>query len=333
MKFIRFALGSILFVACFGTASMAQNNRTFVSGAGLDTNPCSLTSPCRTFGQAISVTNAGGEVVALTSAGYGPFMINKSVTVDAPAGVYAGITAPSSGGLATGDGIDIITGGLFVVLRGLTVSSQNSDPISGGIVAPYGGTLKIENCVINGFTNSMTQQSPNAAGISFAGSGPGFSGGGTLTVKDTIVRANDFGIVAVPGSVGGNAGIILDHVTLEYNGTGLRMLTGAAGTVTGSIYNSTVSINSNGISLEGSGTGGVALNIESCLIGANHYGVLVSADLGGGASAIISNCVISLNSVTYQITGTPSFLYSRGNNTINSLAGGSLGTLTPLAAQ
>ena len=81
MKATRFALGSILFVALFATASIAQNGRTFVSGTGLDTNPCSLTAPCRTFTQAISQTNAGGEVVVLTAAG-GYFILNTKSSFD-----------------------------------------------------------------------------------------------------------------------------------------------------------------------------------------------------------------------------------------------------------
>ena len=33
---------------------------------------CSLATPCRTFNAAIGVVNAGGEVVILDTAGYGP---------------------------------------------------------------------------------------------------------------------------------------------------------------------------------------------------------------------------------------------------------------------
>jgi hypothetical protein len=62
MAILKFAV-AILVVTMSATASIAQNNRTFISGDGSDTNPCSLTLPCRTFGQAISVTNSGGEVV------------------------------------------------------------------------------------------------------------------------------------------------------------------------------------------------------------------------------------------------------------------------------
>src|SRR5688572_6672741 len=74
-----------------GAASQATAARTFVSTTGSDANPCTNTQPCRNFAAAIAKTNAGGEVVALSSGGYGPFTIDKSVTVSA-VGVYAGIT-------------------------------------------------------------------------------------------------------------------------------------------------------------------------------------------------------------------------------------------------
>src|SRR5215467_4594521 len=90
MKLARFVIGSALFLALYTSASLAQVQRTFLSATGSDGNPCSRAAPCRTLAQAISQTNAGGEVVILDSAGYGPVTIPKSITVTAPAGVYAG---------------------------------------------------------------------------------------------------------------------------------------------------------------------------------------------------------------------------------------------------
>jgi hypothetical protein len=53
MRTIRFAPGSLLLLAFFAPPSMAQVQRTFVSGLGDDGNPCSRTAPCRTLTQAI----------------------------------------------------------------------------------------------------------------------------------------------------------------------------------------------------------------------------------------------------------------------------------------
>jgi hypothetical protein len=57
--------------------AQAQSNRIFVSGHGDDSNPCTVISPCRSFGYAITQTNAGGEITTLDVAGYGRVTITK----------------------------------------------------------------------------------------------------------------------------------------------------------------------------------------------------------------------------------------------------------------
>src|SRR5215467_2941533 len=110
-------LPAIVTGAFFCSSASAQVQRTFVSGLGSDSNPCSRTSPCRTFGAAIAQTNPSGEVIVLDSAGYGPVTIGKAISITAPSGIYAGVSVFS------GDGITVNAGSSdVVVLRGLTVS-------------------------------------------------------------------------------------------------------------------------------------------------------------------------------------------------------------------
>jgi hypothetical protein len=338
MRTLRFALGSILFVAFFATASIAQNARTFVSGTGSDSNPCSATSPCRTVGQAISVTNSGGEVIVLTSAGYGPFTINKSVTIEAPAGVYAGITVTS------GDGIDTNAGAGTVILRGLTVNNQGSSG-NGIVFNNSGGTLHIENCVVNGFSTSN--------GIAVVTPG-------TIFVKDTIVRGNGDGIV-VSINTGGTAIVNIDHVHCNANSNGVVLkateaaavvtaamdqihcdanstsglvldATVSGAVVTASIGNSSASDNvGDGMMAEGF-PGAVTLDISGCLMTNNgNIGIDVLGVGGGSATASISNCTISRNGGS-GFAVLDGKIYSRGNNTITG-NGGSVGSLTSLAGQ
>src|SRR6185369_11372319 len=61
--------------------------RTFVASFGLDSNGCSLSSPCRGFTKALAVTDPGGEIVVLDSAGYGAVTIDKSVSIIVPTGI------------------------------------------------------------------------------------------------------------------------------------------------------------------------------------------------------------------------------------------------------
>ena len=159
------------------TASVAygQSQRTFVSTTGSDANTaslCSAANPCRSFGAALSVTNTNGEIIALTSGGYGAVTVNKGVQITAPTGVYAAITASS------GDAITVnAPAGAVVVLRGLTLNSQGA---SIGINATAVGALHIEGCIVNGFLDT------GIAVLLTANSSQIF-------IKDTIVRNNGYG--------------------------------------------------------------------------------------------------------------------------------------------
>ncbi len=294
MKSTSLVFGSFLFLACFAPTSMAQVQRTFVSGLGTDANPCSRTAPCRTFAQAILGTNAGGEVVVLDSAGYGPFSIAKSISIIAPPGVYAGISTFS------GDGIDINAGGSdTVILRGLTINNQANTPIfNSGIVFNTGGTLHVEN------------------GLFFAGAG-------NLEVKDSIFRGDAHGINV---GLNGPARAAIDQVRLEACSTGVFAGPGSKVTVRNCLASD------NGTAFECfTGTSAAAeLNIEGCVAFAGADGVKVSAGSTGVATVRVSNSTITDNGtfgLLNQNLGGPSFLLSRGNNTVEGNATNTSGTI------
>lgn len=212
MKAVRLALGSFLFVALFSHVSQAQVQRTFVSGLGNDGNPCSRTALCRTFAQAISQTNATGEVYVLDSAGYAAFTITKPISIVAPPGVTAGISVFS------GDGITINAGASdTVILRGLTLNNQGGT--GNGVVFNTGLKLHVEGCVINGFSNNN--------GLSL------LAVGAQVEVIDSIMRGNEIGILVQPSS--GTVRATIDHVRLEGNFTGLFAEEGSHVTVTNSV--------------------------------------------------------------------------------------------------
>jgi hypothetical protein len=145
----------------------AAAQRTFVASYGSDAHSCSIGLPCRSFGVAVVNTNTGGEVVVLDSAGYGPVTIGKSVSIIAPRGVHAGISATGT----TGVFIDAV--GVDVLLRGLSISG---DATSGdGVYFSQGSQLTIEDCEISNM---------NGSGIHAIASN------GTVRVKDTVLRNN-----------------------------------------------------------------------------------------------------------------------------------------------
>src|SRR5215208_6288772 len=120
MRLRRAALIIVVLSLTCVTAFAAQ--RTFVSAAsGSDSNPCSRPSPCRNFAAALPLTDLNGEVVALDSGGYGPMTITQAVSIIAPGGTEAGITAFTNAAV-------IVNAGDFghVAFRNLVISSQGA---------------------------------------------------------------------------------------------------------------------------------------------------------------------------------------------------------------
>src|SRR5438552_17018864 len=183
-------LGSIL----FSSFAFGQNNRSAVSLTGNDAATCTVPDPCRTFDVAISKTNAGGEVIVLSS---GPFTVNKSISIISPPAYHAAM-APTSG-----DAITVNVDNALVVLRGLTLNGSlggvNGITFTGGATASN-TRLYVENCVISGFSNY---------GVNFARKG-------TLFISELIARENSNAIV-VDGSSGLPSSASIDHALMEKN--------------------------------------------------------------------------------------------------------------------
>jgi hypothetical protein len=87
----RAALALGLLVALVSELAMPAAQRTFVASTGDDataSSNCSLVLPCRSFATALTQTLDGGEIIVVDSAGYAPVVIDRSVSIIAPAGVY-----------------------------------------------------------------------------------------------------------------------------------------------------------------------------------------------------------------------------------------------------
>ena len=190
------------------SADAAAPQRTFIHSdpIGNDANPCSLASPCRTFGRAIGVVNAGGEVVILDTAGYGPFTIDKSVKVIGPSGVYGGISVQGGAGATTGIVINAGPGD-DITLRGLDISGVPTvAPLPDiGIDIQSAGAVHIEKSSIGNF-NQGTSSCIN------------FSTANTVRVYvvDSFLRECRTGISAHGTAVLANkASLIVDNTRIE----------------------------------------------------------------------------------------------------------------------
>src|SRR5437763_15731973 len=99
-------------------AEATLRNRTFVSGNGHDTNPCSIAQPCRTFAYAITQTAVQGEITVLDGANFGPVQIDKAISI-----VNDGVGEASIQTTSAVAGLQINAGaGDVVTLRGLSLA-------------------------------------------------------------------------------------------------------------------------------------------------------------------------------------------------------------------
>ncbi len=209
-------LGALAAMFLMSAMASAQATRTWVSGVGDDANPCSRTAPCKTFAGAISKTAAGGEINVLDPGGFGGVTITKSITISSE-GFEAGV-------LVSGTNAIIINAAAtdFVVLRGLDIEGLGTG--LNGVRFLAGGSLQVENCTINRFTNF---------GIDFEPSGPA-----QLTVVNTIIRNNlgalAGGVLLRPGAAG-SVTATFDHVIASRNRIGIRVEDRAKATVRDSV--------------------------------------------------------------------------------------------------
>jgi hypothetical protein len=152
--------------------------RAYLSSTGDDSNPCTLSAPCRLLPAALAAADAGGEVWMLDSANYnvGPVVVTKSVTILAVEGARGSVVGNN------GDAFTIATAGIDVVLRNLQILhlANGNDGIK--VTVPL--HLTIEGCEVANFPG---------IGI-LAGTAGGFAPEIRITLRDVLVRNNGTGV-------------------------------------------------------------------------------------------------------------------------------------------
>lgn len=183
----------------------AQSARTWVSGVGSDANPCSRTAPCQTFAAALAVTNSGGEVNCLDSAGFGTATITKAVSI---------VCDSVEGGVLVSTGV-----------TGLTVAAGTTDAVTisgldfqgsagavSGVSFVSGGSLRVSNSSFRGFKTA-----------GYAINIVSTTNGAVVALENVSVTDGANGILVSPASNGG-VNFSLKHATVQNNSTvGLRI--------------------------------------------------------------------------------------------------------------
>ncbi|MDX6474650.1 MAG: hypothetical protein QOH95_161 [Gaiellaceae bacterium] len=205
--------------------AFAGNQRSFVSAAGNDANTCGPTTPCRTFANAISKTASSGEVVAVDTAGYGSFVVDRALTVMAAPGVQAFVAAPAGVAIEVNPGPTAT-----VVLQNLVV--KNTGAASSGVQYESGDKLDIDRLTVTGFgigidavpvsdvgahqlavTNTTLRR--NSTGLSEAGVDPA----PTLFVNIDHTRALDSGNIGIASA--GHVEVTISDSVIDGNTTGV----------------------------------------------------------------------------------------------------------------
>lgn len=142
MKIRNLALAALLAAAA---PVFALSDHTWVAGYGNDANTGTPLSPFATFQAAVDATAPGGVVSVLSPGDFGAVTLSHAISLD----------GGSIGGSITFNGtfgIDVAAGGSDVVtIRNLHVNGLGAG--SYGILMQSVGTLLVENCVFENFTD------------------------------------------------------------------------------------------------------------------------------------------------------------------------------------
>jgi hypothetical protein len=119
--------GALLAFGLSAAPAQAGPNRTWVSGHGTDSGPCTRAAPCRTFAFALSQTAAGGEIDVLDPAGYATVTITKAISI-----VNDGVGVAAIGA-SLGDAITIATAAERTASCSARAETSSSKTASSGI--------------------------------------------------------------------------------------------------------------------------------------------------------------------------------------------------------
>jgi hypothetical protein len=253
-------------------------SRTWVSIIGDDANPCSQTSPCKTFAEAILKTAPGGQIDCLDPGGFGMLNITKSITIDCPGG---------SSSTLSGAGIVINSDNATaqrVHLRGFFLTDAAGTGLNGIQIigkATSDTVIVLEDMVINGFAQ---------CGISDVR-----AGGGRLIASNITLTDNGASGIAVVPSGGVPIDASLDNVRILSSAVaGLKINGGSWATINNSFF----SKNRIAIDLEGSDTHAV---VDQSIIADNRAGVFVSGGTLKLSNSIATDFAGAIHSLTSQL--------------------------------
>jgi hypothetical protein len=302
----RIILTSAILTTTLAFAVPAQATlltRTFVSSAGNDSNPCTITQPCASFAHAYSLTAANGIIAALDPGKYGPLTITGPITINGNG--WAALTAP-----AAGNGITINAGASAnVALIGLEIDGAGAG--YNGVVLNAAGSLTVTNCTLQNFVQNGSDQT-TGNGILMQPTG------GTLAFTITNTTASNNGGAGIffnspSGAPSANGAI--DHVVANANQIGIfiRPVSATGGSIVVTVSDSIVSNNSSIGIFAGQSTVTPKVSIDNVTVSSNVFGIEVEDH----ANVLLGRSVITGNIIGVQNSTSQNTFYTYQNNQID----------------
>lgn len=307
MKRIALPLALLVSLVLASAAQSQTVSRTWVSGIGDDANPCSRTSPCKTFNGALQKTTAGGEVDALDPGPYGTTNITRAVTIDGGGFVASVIAAGTTGILinagtndviiirnvqvmGTGTGVSgvKVTSAKAVVLDNMRINGMGTSPARGIDVQNVGLVhLTIRNTHVEGntgigavfqgvFANTVVADVSHSSFTNNGSHGIYATSGARVALHDVVSSENAIAGLVVDGT--GTAVSVLGSSFTNNTGPGVQAGTGTATTAMISLSKSAITGNSPGVQISG---GVVQTHQDNAILGNN-------TDVSGGSLSPVS---------------------------------------------
>jgi hypothetical protein len=276
---IATSLASMLVAA----PAQAAAGRTFVSAAGNDSNPCTITLPCRNLQAAYNAVAANGQIDVLDPGNYGSLTITGPVSIQGHG--WAGMSTTTGAAITINSpGADDKIAISGVVLDGLGIAGTN------GIQFNSGGSLSLRDSVIRDFLSG---------GIVFA---QNTSNPTQIFVSNTLVADNRGTGIEIAANGSGTTSGVFDHVQIQNNGAnGLGIITQTQ-TINLTVSDSMSASNaSNGIVANSLGGTLVNVMVRNSTI-ANNGGDGLLAD-NTGATILVTRSTITGNAAGWATPG------------------------------
>ena len=292
--------------ASFTLPAFAALPRVFVSGLGTDTGGCGVNAPCRNFAYALTQVTVGGEVIALDTAGYGSFTIDKSISVIAAPGATAFVSSSSLNAITINAAATAT-----VTLRGLAITSSGATV---GIKFQSGQSLNVENCLISGFSAG------GSSGIDFTRASS--SDNPHIHILNSTFRRNYYGIYAINTTAFTPTSVSVNNSSFADCFFGVAFGDQSHGTIADSV----LAGNSTGVVAFGTASGTSAeVNLERCTIAQNVVGIVAGQNLDQTARATIrvANSMIfaNTNGIITNLDGVTATRLAAGSWSTNTVQG------------